>query len=126
MLLIGVVSLAAAFDWNWFKGSLERYVAEITGRPVTIRGDLHVDLGSITRIDGTRVFLGNAPWASSRYLARADRARMDIALWPLLAGRWTVPRIELERPVLDFERNARGERNWRLRDAAQPAQRRVW
>jgi len=125
LLLVGVAALAVAFDWNWFKGPLERYVSGITGRPFAIRGDLDVDLGSITRVDGAHVFLGNAPWASSRYLARADRVRMDIALCPLLAGRWTVPRVELERPVLDFERNARGEPNWRLRNAVQPSQRRI-
>ena len=125
LVVIGVAALAVAFDWNWFKGPLERYVSGITGRTFAIRGDLDVDLGSIIRIDGTHVFLGNAPWASSSYLARADRVRIDIALWPLLAGRWTVPRIELKRPVLDFERNARGEPNWRLRNAAQPSQRRI-
>jgi uncharacterized protein involved in outer membrane biogenesis len=125
LVLIGVAALAVAFDWNWFKGPLERYVSGITGRTFAIRGDLDVDLGSITRIAGTHVFLGNVPWASSRDLARADRVRIDIVLWPLLSGRWTVPRVELERPVFDFERNARGEPNWRLSNAAQPSQRRI-
>lgn len=125
LLLLGVAALVVAFDWNWFKGPLERYVSGITGRPFAIRGDLDVDLGSITRIDGAQVFLGNASWASSRYLARADRVRIDIAVWPLFAGRWTVPRVELERPVLDFERNAHGEPNWRLRKSARPMQRRI-
>lgn len=125
LVLLGVAALAVAFDWNWFKGPLERYVSGITGRPLEIRGDLDVDLGSITRIEGTQVFLGNAPWAASRHLARADRVRLDIALWPLLTGRWTVPRVELERPVLDFERNALGEPNWRFRNAAQPSRRQI-
>lgn len=125
LLLVGVAALVVAFDWNWFKAPLQRYVSRNTGRPFVIRGDLQVDLGSVTRIDGAQVFLGNAPWASSRYLARADRVRMDVALWPLLAGRWTVPRIELERPVFDFERNAHGQPNWRLRKTAQPSRRQV-
>jgi len=114
--LIGAAVLAVAFDWNWFKGPIERYVSGVTGRPFSIRGELAVGPGSVTRIDAEHVILGNAPWASSPHLARADRVRVDIALWPLLAGRWDVPRIELLRPDLHFERNVRGEPNWRLRE----------
>jgi uncharacterized protein involved in outer membrane biogenesis len=118
-ILVGVAVLAIAFDWNWFKGPIERRVSEITGRPFAIRGDLAVDLGSVTRIDAQDVSLGNVPWASAPHLARADRVRLDVALWPLLAGRWSVPRLELVRPAVDFERNASGEANWRLRERAQ-------
>lgn len=115
-LVLGVLVLAGAFDWNWFKSPIERYVSGVTGRRFSIRGDLAVDLGSVTRIDAGEVILGNAPWASSPHLARADRVRLDVALWPLLVGRWTVPRIELLRPDLQLERNASGEPNWRLRE----------
>jgi uncharacterized protein involved in outer membrane biogenesis len=114
--LIGVAVLAVAFDWNWFKGPIERYVSGVTGRRLSIRGDLAVDPGSVTRIDAEHVILGNAPWASSPHLARAERVRVDIALWPLLAGRWDFPRIELLRPDLQLERNSRGEANWRVRE----------
>jgi len=119
-VLIGVVVLAIAFDWNWFRSPIERYVSGVTGRPFSIRGDLTVDLGSVTRIDAEHVILGNAPWATAPHLARADRVRVDIALWPLLAGRWNVPRIELLRPDLQLERNARGQTNWRLREPSKP------
>ena len=48
-----VVGLAAAllfllwllWDWNWFKGPLERAVSGATGREFRIDGDLDVDLG---------------------------------------------------------------------------------
>ena len=79
-LLIGVAAVAVAFDWNWFKGPLERYVSVVTGRAFMIRGDLDVDLGSVMRVDGMHVLVGNAPWASPRHLARVDRVRIDIAL----------------------------------------------
>ncbi len=112
--------MAIAFDWDWFKSPIERYVSGVTGRPFSIRGELTVDLGSVTRIDAENVILGNAPWAASPHLARADRVRLDIALWPLLAGRWNVPRIELLRPDLQLERNARGQANWRFREPSKP------
>lgn len=119
-ILVAVAALAIAFDWNWFKGPIERQVSRVTGRPFAIHGDLAVDLGSVARLDAQDVSLGNTPWASSPHLARADRVRLDVALWPLLAGRWIVPRIELVRPDLELERNDSGEANWALRKAAQP------
>jgi AsmA family protein len=114
-VLIGVAVLAIAFDWNWFKSPVERYVSGATGRPFAIAGDLAVDLGSLTRIDAEHVTLGNSTWASSPHPARAERVRVGVELWPLLAGRWSVPRIELLRPAVDLERSAKGEANWRLR-----------
>jgi uncharacterized protein involved in outer membrane biogenesis len=116
VVLIGLVVLAVTFDWNWFKSPVERYVSGATDRPFAIGGDLAVDLGPVTRIDAEQVILGNAPWAASPHLARADRVRVDVELWPLLAGRWTVPRIELLRPAVDLERSAEGAANWSLRE----------
>jgi uncharacterized protein involved in outer membrane biogenesis len=117
------LALAGAFDWNSLRRPIQSYVSERIGRPFAIDGDLVVHPGWVTRIDARKVSLGNAPWGSSRLLARADRVQLYIALWPTLTGRWTIPRIELDRPVLDLERNARGAANWRLRDAARSSRR---
>jgi AsmA family protein len=117
-VLIAVAILAIAFDWNWFKGPIEHSVSSNTGRDVEIRGDLAVDLGSVIRIDAANVVLGNAPWAAAPHLARADRVRVYIALWPLFSGRLRIPRIELLAPEVELERNARGEANWRLGESS--------
>ena len=125
LVLGGLLALAVAFEWNWLRSPIERQLSERTGRRFVIDGDLDVDPGLVTRLSAGQVSIGNAPWAASPHLAHAERVQLDIALWPLLSGRWTIPRIELERPVLNLERNARGEPNWRLRSAIRSERRPV-
>ena len=42
---MALLLLLVFFDWNWFKGPLERAVSSATGREFRIDGDLDVDLG---------------------------------------------------------------------------------
>ncbi len=49
----------AIFDWNWFRGPLERYLSESSGRPVTI-GHLDVELALPPRIIISDIAIGNA------------------------------------------------------------------
>ena len=73
-LLAAVVLLIAIFDWNWFKGPVERLVQANTGRAFHIDGDLDVDLGrtTVVRADGLR--LANADWAQDEpWMSRAQR-----------------------------------------------------
>ncbi len=46
------------FDWNWFKGPLERAVSNATGREFRIDGDLDVDLGRTITVSADRLRLG--------------------------------------------------------------------
>jgi uncharacterized protein involved in outer membrane biogenesis len=92
----------------------------MTGRPLAIGGELDVDFGSVTRISVTDVSLANEPWASSDTLLHVDRVQVDLALRPLLRGRLSLPRIELHRPALFLERDARGVPNWRLASRLPP------
>jgi uncharacterized protein involved in outer membrane biogenesis len=121
--LAGVALVATAvwvFDWNWFKGPLERRGAAWTGRPVQVAGDIEVDLGRTVRAEIAGISVGNAPWAANRELATIERLRIHFDAMSLLRGRPRFALIELDRPILNLERNARGEPNWRMprREAA--------
>lgn len=129
-LLALVVLLIAIFDWNWFKGPVERLVQANTGREFHIDGDLDVDLGRtiVVRADGLR--FANADWAKDEsWMARAERLELAVETWPLLRGRLRMPMLRLQRPVAlletapdgkggnwDFDREpSDGERRWELR-----------
>lgn len=113
--LLGLLVLALLWDWNWFKGPIERRVSAQTGRSFHIDGDLDVDLGRrITiRADGLR--LGNAPWARTPEMAQSGRLEFDVDFWPLLRGQVRIPRIDLDRPVLNLQRGDEELRNWVFR-----------
>ncbi|WP_342315968.1 AsmA family protein [Lysobacter sp. FW306-1B-D06B] len=105
--------LIAIWDWNWFKGPLERQVEARTGREFHIDGNLDVDLGWIPVVSGERVRFGNASWAREPVMASADRAEIGIALRPLLRRQVLLPLIRLDRPRLLLETNPKGgDGNW--------------
>ena len=107
-----VVALAVLFQWNWLRGPVERIVAWQTGRSFDIAGDLDVDLGRVTTIRADALRFGNADWSPSPTMASADRAEVDVRLWPLLVGEVRLVAIRLTRPRLRLEFGPDGGGNW--------------
>ncbi|MGY0634906.1 AsmA family protein [Luteimonas sp. A478] len=110
---IALVVLALVWDWNWFKGPLERAVEARTGRSFDIGGDLDVDVGSTVTISAGALRLGNAEWSAEPEMARADRALIRLHLPSLLRRQTRIPAIELVNPRLRLELGAQGG-NWNL------------
>lgn len=114
LLLLLIVLL---FDWNWFKGPVERRVEAATGREFRIHGDLDVDWKDWRPvIIGNQVVLGNAEWASAPEMFRAERAEIGLSIWPLFRGQFHMPAISLQSPVLNLERDGEGRANWYFHD----------
>lgn len=107
-----VVALVVLFQWNWLRGPVERIVAWQTGRSFDIAGDLDVDLGRVTTIRADALRFGNADWSLSPTMASADRAEVDVRLWPLLVGEVRLVAIRLTRPRLRLEFGPDGGGNW--------------
>lgn len=113
VLVLAVVLLVVLFDWNWLKVPVERQVQAQTGREFHIGGDLHVDLGRVTTVSGEALTFGNAPWSKQPTMASADRAELDLEIWPLLfKGQIRIPDIRLSKPALLLETGPDGVGNW--------------
>ena len=108
----GVVVLAVLFQWNWLRGPIERIVTWQTGRSFDIAGDLDVDLGRVTTIRADALRFGNADWSPSPTMASADRAELEVRLWPLFVGEIRLIAIRLTRPRLRLEFGPDGRGNW--------------
>jgi uncharacterized protein involved in outer membrane biogenesis len=102
-LFAALLVLIALWDWNWFKGPVERAVQAKTGREFHIHGDLDVDLGRVTTVRGDGLTFANATWAKQPQMATADRAEIDLRVWPLLRGQVRIPEIRLIRPDVLLE-----------------------
>lgn len=96
-LLAAILLLIALWDWNWFKGPVERAVQAKTGRALHI-GNLDVDLGRVTTVRADSITFANAEWARQPKMASADRVEIDVRVWPLLRGSVQLPEIRLTRP----------------------------
>ncbi|MCF7220865.1 AsmA family protein [Marilutibacter chinensis] len=111
-LIVATIVLALLWDWNWFKGPVERIVEARTRRSFEIGGDLDVRPGRITRIHAGAVKLGNAAWSEHPTMASAARLELQVRTLPLLAGRVRIPEIRLTQPRLLLEANPDGGGNW--------------
>ena len=116
------VVLVALWNWDWFKGPVERRITAATGRAFKIGGhlDVDVDVGRVIVVRATDLSLQNAPWSATAQMARADLLRLEIPFWPLVRGDRMLRRVDVVRPSLLLERNARGDANWRFRRASSP------
>ncbi|MDL5365073.1 AsmA family protein [Xanthomonas sp. NCPPB 2654] len=112
-LVLVLLIVILIFDWNWFKGPVERAVQAKTGREFHIDGNLDVDLGGTTTIRGDGLRFANAGWSKQPQMASAQRAEIDLAIWPLLRGKVRIPEIRLTQPNLLLETGPDGRPgNW--------------
>ena len=129
VLLVAIAVLIALWDWNWFKGPVERRVQAQTGRAFEIGGDLDVDLGRITTIRADAVSFGNAAWSKDPMMAAADHVELDIETWPFLLRREVrIPEMRLGKPRLRLETGPKGVGNWVFGDnqGSTPQFRKLW
>jgi uncharacterized protein involved in outer membrane biogenesis len=96
-LLLGLWLL---WDWNWFKGPLQRAVSSATGREFAIDGDLDVDLGRTVTVSADRLRLADAEWSERPQMGSAERLEIDLAPWPLLALRLHMREVRATKPDL--------------------------
>jgi AsmA family protein len=112
-LVLLIALFALFFDWNYFRPTLARLIAEKTGRHTVIRGNLRVHLWSFepsAEIGG--LTMDNPPWAQHSVMFTADELTVSVSLGRLLRGQVVVPQIKVVRPALDLERDAKGRASW--------------
>ncbi|MBW8368958.1 MAG: AsmA family protein [Arenimonas sp.] len=113
LLLLLVVLLGVLFDWNWYRGPIERQVTAATGREFRIQGDLDVDLHwARPTVIANGIMLGNADWAERRTMLEVQRVEIVWAIWHVWRGDIVLPRVRLVGPELRLERNDEGLANW--------------
>ncbi|HYF18752.1 MAG TPA: AsmA family protein [Ramlibacter sp.] len=115
LVLLALLLLLAFFPWDVLRGPVNRYVSEKTGRTFEITRRLDVKLGRSTRVILDGVQFANPDWAVERHLVKAERAEIEVRLWPLLLQREIIlPSIHLTQPQLGLQIEPDGRRTWAL------------
>jgi uncharacterized protein involved in outer membrane biogenesis len=121
-LIAALVLFLGFFDWNTLRGPLARLISAKTGENATISGNLRVNPWSWSpslSVEGLR--LDNPGSQAHGNVFAAKRIVVQLSLPRLLLGQIVLPRVELDAPQLDLERDASGRANWQ-RTESQPAQ----
>ncbi len=109
-LLLGL--LIAVLDWNWARDQAIKQVSEMTGRTLTIEGDLDIDWSLIPRVRIEQIRFENAAWGKQPYMLELAAVDIQIDLRELIRGQIVLPEISLIKPVILLEKSADGKANW--------------
>ncbi len=89
------------------------------GRALNIDGEIGFTWSLQPTLRITNIRLANASWGSQPDMLRVAGAELQLALLPLLRREIEVQRVLLEAPEILLEANARGDKNWVFKPAAQ-------
>ena len=115
-IIVALVGLVWAFDWNWCQPLMRHYVMSHSGRSFEFDDmKVHWRHGLDPVVEFHGLTIQNAPWAASKApFIHAGRIAATISWRSLGSDLTIVDRIELEDAQVDMERRADGVRNWRL------------
>ncbi|MGZ8273021.1 MAG: AsmA family protein [Burkholderiaceae bacterium] len=122
-MVLALVLFLALFDWNSFRGPIERYASRTMDRAVGI-GHLAVKLSlTAPTVVLSDVTLGNPEWIESQPMGQARELRFSVSLLSLLTDEIRVPYMTLTDAEVNFVRDAQGRANWRFGDEKEPRRR---
>lgn len=108
------VLIGVTVDLSFLKPGVEASARAALGREVKIEGPVVFEFSSWPAIQVSDVSVANLPGFSNKVFFRAGRARLQIALLPLLKREIQIGEITARDVALHMESDARGRPNWRL------------
>ena len=116
LLIVACFGIYFYVQANGLKQLTERGSSAL-GRPIKVDA-LDISWGRTTHVRITNVTIDNVDWATAPHFLEAKAIELDIRLWPILRGRFQLPKLAIDQPRVFLERGAHGENNWSF--GAQP------
>lgn len=118
VLVVGTVLIAPSYiDWNQYRDQIEAYGERITGRDVSIDGDIGFVLLPTPALTISDFSVANSEDASEGPMLSLKRLEMQAALRPLLMGDIEITNVRLINPQIALEILAGNSTNWRFEGA---------
>jgi len=89
-------------------------ISESTGRNVKIDGELRLTVSAFPALLAKEIHLYNETGWQSEKIVSLDRARIEVALMPLLHGEFLVQELSANQAVINLEQDAKGNNNWTI------------
>lgn len=127
-LVVLVAAVAATFyailsslDTEELRGLIEAEAEKATGRKLRLAGPIELSLSLNPSVVLQKVTFDNADWGSRPELLDVGRVEAQVALMPLLDGRYVIERVVVSDADILLETNPQGEVNWSLPQSAEGA-----
>lgn len=114
VLLVGLAVIYVyllSYDFNRLKPGIISAVKDVTGRNLSIEGDIKVSIGLTPALVIENVAFQNAQWGARPEMLQIKRFEMQLALLPLFSGTLEVRRAALIDADFFIEVNQKGALN---------------
>ncbi|MFG6591719.1 AsmA family protein [Sulfitobacter sp. 1A12157] len=123
LLLIVVIMLGALFllPAERIARIASDQLSRMTGREVSITGDVGVTLWPVLGVTAGGLKVGNADWTDKGALLTAANAAIGVDAGALLRGEIRITNIAAQSPVIRLEQRLDGRASWQFTDSASGA-----
>jgi AsmA protein len=112
LIVAALLAVWLSVNPNDYKAKIANAVKESTGRELVLTGDLKLSVFPWVALELGPASLGNPPGFDAEPFVSFTHASVRVKLWPLLAKRLDIDRIQLDGLDLRLRRNADGVGNW--------------
>lgn len=112
LVLVAALAGPTFVDWNQFRSEFEAQAKKITGRDVTIGGDISFVVLPAPHLTLNNVSVANVAGGENPDFLRVGLVDVEVALAPLLSGEIRANSIKIARPQLHLEVSDQGNNNW--------------
>ena len=112
VLIAALYAFVEFYDFNKFKPLIAKAVKDATGRELNIKGDIDIDPGIRPTIVAEDVSFQNAAWSARPDLGRVKRLEVQMAVWPLIKGKFDFAHLILVEPDVIVEFDSAGTSNF--------------
>ena len=110
-LVVLIVAVFLAWDWNWFKPLVERTASSAMGRTVRVER-LDASLWNMT-LEASGIVIGNPEgFAENSRFGTVDRIALTLDPKSIFQDRFHIPALIIDHPVGDLGRDKSGKANW--------------
>jgi AsmA family protein len=115
LVIVTVAAVPLAWNADLLRSSFIRFVSWQCGRPIDVRGALHLRLLTRSpRIEAEQVIIGNPPWTKPGITA--EIANLTVTFAPLLSHQSGLSLLKIDTAQLYFTRDIAGRANWQRID----------
>jgi len=112
LIVAGLLAVWWLVNPNDYKGRIATAVKESTGRDLVLKGDIKLSVFPWIALELGPASLGNPPGFGEEPFLAFNRASVRVKLFPLLAKRLEMDRVEVDGLDLRLRKNAEGTGNW--------------